>query len=146
MEIERKFLVKEMPFLDDCEKSEIVQGYISLTPETRIRKRDNQYYLTIKGEGDVVREETEKEVTEKEGKELFSQVESKLIEKTRYLINIGKYIAELDIYKNHLEGLVVVEVEFETEADANNFVPPLWFGEDISKNKEYRNKVLAYKS
>lgn len=146
MEIERKFLVKEMPCLDGCEKSEIVQGYISLTPETRIRKRDNKYYLTIKGEGDVVREETEKEVTEKEGKELFSRVGSKLIEKTRYLINIGKYIAELDIYKSHLEGLVVVEVEFETEADANNFVPPLWFGEDISKNKEYRNKVLAYKS
>lgn len=146
MEIERKFLVKEMPCLDGCEKSEIVQGYISFTPETRIRKRDNKYYLTIKGEGDVVREETEKEVTEKEGKELFSQVESKLIEKTRYLINIGKYIAELDIYKSHLEGLVVVEVEFETEADANNFAPPLWFGEDISKNKEYRNKVLAYKS
>lgn len=146
MEIERKFLVKEMPCLDGCEKSEIVQGYISLTPETRVRKRDNKYYLTIKGEGDVVREETEKEVSEKEGRELFSQVESRLIEKTRYLINIGKYIAELDIYKNHLEGLVVVEVEFETEADANNFVPPLWFGEDISKNKEYRNKVLAYKS
>ena len=146
MEIERKFLVREMPHLEGCEKSEIVQGYISLTPETRIRKRDNKYYLTIKGEGDVVREETEKEVSEKEGKELFSQVESKLIEKTRYLINIGRYIAELDIYKNHLEGLVVVEVEFETEADANNFVPPLWFGEDISKNKEYRNKVLAYKS
>lgn len=146
MEIERKFLVREMPYLEGCEKSEIVQGYISLTPETRVRKRDNKYYLTIKGEGDVVREETEKEVSEKEGKELFSQVESKLIEKTRYLINIGKYIAELDIYKNHLEGLVVVEVEFETEADANNFVPPTWFGEDISKNKEYRNKVLAYKS
>lgn len=146
MEIERKFLVKEMPCLDGCEKSEIVQGYISLTPETRIRKRDNQYYLTIKGEGDVVREETEKEVTEKEGKELFSRVESKLIEKTRYLINIGKYIAELDIYKNHLEGLVVVEVEFETEQEAENFTPPTWFGEDISKNKEYRNKVLAYKS
>lgn len=146
MEIERKFLVKEMPCLDGCEKSEIVQGYISLTPETRIRKRDNQYYLTIKGEGDVVREETESVVSEKEGKELFSQVESKLIEKTRYLINIGKYIAELDIYKNHLEGLVVVEVEFETEQEAENFTPPTWFGEDISKNKEYRNKVLAYKS
>lgn len=146
MEIERKFLVKEMPCLDGCEKSEIVQGYISFTPETRIRKRDNKYYLTIKGEGDVVREETEKEVSEKEGKELFSQVESKLIEKTRYLVNIGNYTAELDIYKSHLKGLVVVEVEFETEADANNFVPPLWFGEDISKNKEYRNKVLAYKS
>ncbi|MBQ7761071.1 MAG: CYTH domain-containing protein [Clostridia bacterium] len=146
MEIERKFLVKEIPCLDGCEKSEIVQGYISLTPETRIRKRDNQYYLTVKGEGDVVREETEKLVSEKEGKELFSKVESALIEKTRYLINIGSYIAELDIYKNRLQGLIVVEVEFETEADANSFVPPDWFGEDISKNKEYRNKVLAYKS
>jgi CYTH domain-containing protein len=123
-----------------------VQGYISLNPETRIRKRDNQYYLTIKGEGDIVREEIERVVSENEGKELFSRVESKLIEKTRYLICIGKYIAELDIYKKHLEGLVVVEVEFETEEEAEKFNPPTWFGEDISKNKEYRNKVLAYKS
>ncbi len=146
MEIERKFLVKEMPSLTDCEKSEIVQGYISLTPETRIRKRDNRYYLTVKGEGDVVREETEREVSEKEGKELFARVESALIEKTRYLINIGSYVAELDVYKNRLKGLLVVEVEFETEEEADSFVPPNWFGKDVSKNKEYRNKVLAYKS
>ena len=143
MEIERKFLVKEMPCLDGCEKSEIVQGYISLTPETRVRKRDNKYYLTIKGEGDVVREETEKEVSEKEGRALFSRVESKLIEKTRYLVNIGNYTAELDIYKSHLKGLVVVEVEFETEEEALAFTPPDFLGREVTCDKRYKNKNLA---
>ena len=146
MEIERKFLVKEIPDLTQAKCYEIVQGYLSPNPETRVRKRDNEYFLTIKGVGDVVREEKETKISEKEGKELFSKVESLLVEKTRYLISIGKYTAELDIYKNRLKGLVVVEVEFETVSDAENFVPPKWFGEDISKNKEYRNKVLAYKS
>ncbi|MBQ7906459.1 MAG: adenylate cyclase [Clostridia bacterium] len=145
MEIERKFLVKSLPDLKNVPAFHIVQGYISLEPETRIRKRDDKYFLTIKGEGDVVRSEEEKEVSEKEGKRLFAQVKSYLVKKKRYLINIGKHTAELDIYEDRLKGLTVVEVEFDSLSEAEYFVPPEWFGEDISKNKEYRNKVLAFK-
>ncbi len=145
MEIERKFLVEQIPDLTGIRHSKIVQGYISFSPETRIRKKDDTYYLTKKGEGMVAREEIEIEVSKKEADAYFERVISNLIEKTRYYIPLGKLTAELDIYEGKFKGLVVVEVEFESLDDANAFVPPLWFGEDISNNIEYRNKILATK-
>ena len=146
MEIERKFLVNQIPSLNGYEKSNITQGYISFSPEVRIRKRDNKYYLTKKGEGMIARTEDEAEVSSIEGEKYFSQVISNLIEKTRYIIPLDSgYIAELDIYQGIFKGLVVVEVEFETLKQAQDFTPPEWFGEDISENIEYRNKILATK-
>ena len=59
MEIERKFLVKELPSLDGVKSSEIMQGYVSTLPEIRVRKLDDKYYRTEKDEGTVVREEHE---------------------------------------------------------------------------------------
>ena len=93
----------------------------------------------------IVREEIEIEVSCKEGQEYFSKVISKLIKKTRYYIPYGKYTIELDIYEGELEGLIVAEVEFETEREAGEFLPPDWFCEDISEKIEYRNKILAIK-
>ncbi len=145
MEIERKFLVKNIPELKGLKSSEIVQGYVSISPEIRIRKKDDKYFITKKGEGTICREEVECEVTKEVGEEYFSKVISNLVEKTRYYINIGKNIAELDIYKGIFDGFVVVEVEFNSLEESNSFTPPSWFGEDISENMEYRNRVIAMK-
>lgn len=145
MEIERKFLVKELPDLSGVKSSEIMQGYVSVLPEVRVRKLDGKYYRTEKDEGTVVREEREWEITKDEAEKLFSEVKTNVIEKTRYYLPYGKYTIELDIYKGKFEGLVVVEIEFPTLNEANAFIPPDWFGEDISEKKEYRNKILALK-
>lgn len=145
MEIERKFLVKELPDLSGVKSSEIMQGYISILPEVRVRKLDNKYYRTEKGEGMVAREEREWEITTEEAEKMLSEVKTNLIEKTRYYLPYGDYTIELDIYKGKFDGLVVCEIEFSTIEDANAFVPPTWFGEDISEKKEYRNKILAQK-
>ena len=145
MEIERKFLVKELPDLSGAKSSEIMQGYVSISPEVRVRKLDNKYYRTEKGEGMVVREEREWEITMSEGEELFANIQTNVIEKTRYYLPCGKYTAEIDIYKGKFSGLTVVEIEFPTLLEANAFTPPAWFGEDISEKKEYRNKNLAQK-
>ena len=145
MEIERKFLVKELPNLSGAKSSEIMQGYVSISPEVRVRKLDDKYYRTEKGEGTVVREEREWEISSKEGEALFASVQTNVIEKTRYYLPCGKYTAELDIYKGKFSGLCVVEIEFPTLDEANAFVPPVWFGEDVSEKKEYRNKNLAQK-
>ena len=145
MEIERKFLVKELPDLSGVKSSEIMQGYISILPEVRVRKLDNKYYRTEKGEGMVVREEREWEISKEEAEKMLSEVKTNLIEKTRYYLPYGDYTIELDIYKGKFDGLVVCEIEFSTIEDANAFVPPTWFGEDISEKKEYRNKNLAQK-
>ncbi len=143
MEIERKFLVKALPNLEGVECSEIKQGYFSITPEKRVRQKDNKFFLTEKGKGDMVREEREWEIDEKTAKEYFAKSQTYIIEKKRYFIPYGKYTVELDIYGGKHQGLVVAEVEFETEAEALDFAPPQWFGEDITRDKSYKNMVLA---
>ena len=143
MEIERKFLVKNLPDLTGVKYSEIKQGYFSIVPEKRVRQKDGQFFLTEKGEGDMVREEKEWEIDEKTAREYFSKSQTYIIEKKRYFIPFGKYTVELDVYEGKHGGLVVAEVEFESEAEALAFVPPSWFGEDITRDKSYKNMVLA---
>ena len=146
MEIERKFLVGELPQLDGYSHSEIVQGYVSFSPEIRVRKLDDKYYRTEKGEGMIIREENEWEIDKETAEKMFKEVKTNLIEKTRYYIPYNKYVIELDIYKGIFKGLIVAEVEFESMEEAQAFTPPDWFIEDISEKREYRNKILALKS
>lgn len=146
MEIERKFLVGELPQLDGYLHSEIVQGYVSFSPEIRVRQLDDKYYRTEKGEGMIIREENEWEISKSEAEKLFKEVKTNLIEKTRYYIPYNNYTIELDIYKGKFKGLIVAEVEFDSLDEANAFVPPDWFIEDISEKREYRNKILALKT
>ena len=143
MEIERKFLVKELPDLNGVEHSEIKQGYFSIIPEKRVRKMGNRYFLTEKGEGDMVRTEIETEIDEKTALELFNSSKTYIIEKTRYYLPHGKYTIELDIYGGKHKGLIVAEVEFPSEREALDFEPPKWFGTDITRDKSYKNMVLA---
>lgn len=143
MEIERKFLVKCLPNLEDVKYSEIKQGYFSITPEKRVRQIDNRYYITEKGEGDMVREEKEWEIDKKEAEALFAMSKTYIIEKRRYYLPYGEYTIELDIYGGKHQGLIVAEVEFESEKSALDFTPPAWFSKDITKDKSYKNMVLA---
>ena len=146
MEIERKFLVGALPNLEGVLHSEIKQGYVSFSPEIRVRQLDDKYYRTEKGEGMIQREENEWEIDKETAEKMFNEVKTNLIEKTRYYIPYGKYIIELDIYKGIFKGLVVAEVEFESLEEAHEFTPPEWFLEDISEKREYRNKILALKN
>ena len=146
MEIERKFLVGVLPDLNGVKSSEIVQGYVSFSPEIRVRRLDDKYYRTEKGEGMVMREENEWEILKEEAEKMFKEVKTNLIEKTRYYIPYNKYVIELDIYKGIFKGLIVAEVEFETLDEAEKFTPPEWLIEDISEKREYRNKILALKN
>ena len=143
MEIERKFLIKSLPSLEGVKHSQIKQGYFSIKPEGRVRKKDDEYYVTEKGEGDLVREEKEYRIDEKSANVLFEMSKTYIIEKTRYYIPFGDYTIELDVYEGRHEGLVVAEVEFPSEQAALDFVPPQWFGQDITYDKSYKNMMLA---
>ena len=143
MEIERKFLVSHLPDLKGVKYDEIKQGYFSITPEKRVRKKGEVYILTEKGEGDLIREEKEEIISAEYGEELFKASKTYIIEKTRYYIPYGEYTVELDIYRGKHKGLVVAEVEFPSVEEATGFVPPSWFGEDITKDKSYKNMMLA---
>ena len=144
MEIERKFLIEKIPFaLDEYKCDKIKQGYFSISPEKRVRKRGDVYILTEKGEGDLIREEKERIIDKEMGEELFAMSKTYIIEKTRYYIPYDSYTIELDIYEGRHKGLTVAEVEFESERQALDFVPPAWFGEDITRDKSYKNMMLA---
>lgn len=143
-EIERKFLVKELPDLEEMDYSDILQGYISISPEIRIRRDGEMFYITKKGDGLLVREEKEEEISATVFEILEPLVVGNLISKRRYRIPIStSLIAELDIYHSQLEGLTTVEVEFPTEEAASNFLKPSWFGEEITFDKRFKNKSLS---
>ncbi|WP_317367523.1 CYTH domain-containing protein [uncultured Tyzzerella sp.] len=144
IEIEKKFLVKYIPNLKDCKSSYIKQGYISTNPVLRIRQKDEKYIFTFKGKGDILRKEIEIDLSKEEFDNLWLKIEGEPIIKTRYFIPLKEgLIAELDIYDGNLKGFKNVEVEFDSIEEANSFVPPDWFGEDITKNIKYTNAYLS---
>lgn len=144
-EIERKFLTKEIPFaLSEFPMHQISQSYLHLSPTIRIRQMDTQFFLTIKGKGLLSREEFELEISQEEYRELQKKAETPAVEKKRYFIPVEEeLIAEVDIYEGVLTGLMTTEVEFSTEEKAKNFVPPHWFGKDVTADKRYKNTSLA---
>ncbi len=154
MEIERKFqIVRKPENLGQYRKKEIEQGYLCTNPVVRIRKSNEEYYLTYKSRlnmtGDSeniasICEEVELVLSEKAYLHLREKVDNRMITKTRYLIPIeGNYTAELDEFHGCLEGLIFVEVEFPDKEKATAFHPPDWFGKDVSFDKRYKNNHLA---
>ena len=143
MEIERKFLVESVPNLEEFKKQEIVQGYISFAPEIRIRKEDNNFSLTSKGDGHLTREERETQISKDIYEILFPLIRGNLIEKTRCLVPLPNNTGQLDIYHGKLNGLITIEVEFATEEQATKFDIPPWFDKEVTYDKRYKNKNLA---
>ena len=148
MEIERKFLVNNPPDnLEDCEKIEISQAYVSTVPTIRVRQSGEEFFLTVKSQpqaGKYGVEEFEMELSHTEYETLLAKTEDTILTKTRYKIPLcGRLTAELDIYHGPLNGLLTVEVEFDTEEEAQSFEPPPWFGEEISFDYRYRNSQLS---
>ena len=145
MEIERKFLVKTLPEgLDSYKCKHIEQGYLNTNPDVRIRKSDEDYILTYKGDGMLCREEYNLPLTKEAYEHLKAKIDGTLIQKRRYLIPLAdRLMAELDIFEGKLAPLQLVEVEFETKEDAERFTPPVWFGEDVTFDKNYKNNSLC---
>lgn len=145
MEIERKYLIKEPPQnLEQYPFRQIEQGYLNIEPVVRIRRSDDSYTLTYKGKGLMVREEHNLPLNKAAYLHLRSKIDGILIEKRRYLIPYGeKYTIELDIFLGALSPLMLAEVEFETEAEAEAFLPPDWFAEDVTFSTDYHNSFLS---
>lgn len=145
MEIERKYLIPSLPErLEQYESKEIEQGYLCTDPVVRIRRSNDSYILTYKGEGLMVREEYNLPLTKEGYAHLREKVDGILITKTRYMIPFtGGLTIELDIFSGELSGLLLAEVEFQSEEEANRFIPPEWFGEDVTFSTKYHNSTLS---
>ncbi len=149
IEIERKFLVKDMSFTKMASTSfNIKQAYLSSVPErtVRIRTKDDKGFITIKGkssEDGTSRYEWEKEIPLEEATSLMEVAEPLAIEKTRYIVPFEGKKFEVDIFHKHHNGLILAEIEL-TAAD-ESFTKPNWLGEEVTGKKEYYNAFLKDK-
>ena len=144
MEIERKYLIKELPEnIDKYDSNHIVQGYISTDPAVRIRKKDNRHILTIKSSGLLARHEYERDIPYEDFLELSEMVKGNLIKKRRYKIPYGSFLIELDVFEELFEGLIFAEVEFLDIEQAKNFEAPGYFFKEVTEDPKYQNASLS---
>lgn len=150
IEIERKFLVKSDNYKKQAyAKSRIVQGFLNTNPERTVRVRINgeNGFLTVKGKSNekgTTRFEWEKNISIEEAEALLKICEPGTIEKVRYEVKIGKHIFEVDEFSGANEGLIIAEVELESEDEF--FEQPDWLGEEVTGQTQYYNSQLSKRS
>lgn len=144
MEIERKYKISQLPSnLEAYHSKKLSQGYIYTHPAIRIRQSNDDYFLTVKGDGLLSREEFELPINEQVYNDLQKKIEGLMIYKTRYLIPYQQWTIELDCFHHEYEGLYIAEVEFSTIEESNVFCPPSWFGADVTGDRIYQNSQMS---
>jgi adenylate cyclase len=143
-EIERKFRVREVPQALG-EGSRLRQAYLAIDGDIEVRVRDQggAQVLTVKAGRGVRRAEVEVQIGSTEFDELLALEPDRRIDKTRHRVAVDSHVAEVDVYAGALQGLVVVEVEFASRQEAEAFVPPPWFGEELTDDPRWSNAALA---
>lgn len=145
-EIEHKYLVCDNSFETQASKIiEIKQGYICRSKKhtVRVRIQDNEAFINIKGEtiGDT-RAEFEYAIPVTDACILISTIcDSPIIEKSRYIVEYHGNIWEIDVFKGHLEGLIVAEIEIPS-SDYNYDVPS-FIGKNVTGDCRYYNANLV---
>ncbi|MBQ7513194.1 MAG: CYTH domain-containing protein [Prevotella sp.] len=146
-EIERKFLVLDDSYKHEAfSSSHIQQGYICSQKgrTVRIRIRDDQGYVTIKGpsvNGGLARSEFEYEIPLDDALQLMNLCEPGQIDKTRWLVKSGSHTFEVDEFHGANEGLVMAEVELQTEQDEP--IIPHFIGKEVTGDRRYYNSMLS---
>ena len=170
MEIERKYLIENIPLnLADYPCLLIEQGYLNTKPVVRVRRQNDDYYLTYKSSGMMAREEYNLPLDKEAYEHLIAKADGIVITKKRYLIPLldaweamtvnenpdardtspnnvvinSSLTVELDIFEGTYAGLQIAEVEFSSTEEANAFTPPSWFGEDVTFSTKYHNSRLS---
>jgi adenylate cyclase len=146
-EIERKFLVKELPpGLDRFQSYPIAQGYLASETggrHVRLRKRGKTASLTFKVGRGTSREEREIKLGPKQFAALWPATAGRRLRKFRYYIPWKNIIIEIDIYRGKNKGLIVAEVEFQNQTACRKFKAPSWFGAEVTGVRRYSNVRLA---
>lgn len=145
MEIERKFLIHSLPVdLNKYQSRRIEQAYLCTEPVVRIRRQDDDYILTYKSTGMMAREEYNLALTREAYLHLKEKADGIVLSKTRYLLPLDNgLMIELDVFDAPYETLYLAEVEFSSVNEANSFVAPDWFGEDVTYSGKFHNSYLS---
>ncbi len=147
LEIERKFIVVGEFKSQAISSTHIAQGYIASGNgrTVRVRIRGDKGYLTIKGPSDkagLARFEWEKEIPMDEAKALMGICEPGIIEKTRWLVpsEDGRHTWEVDVFEGDNEGLIMAEIELESETD--DFKKPDFIGKEVTGDRRFYNSHM----
>lgn len=146
-EIERKFLVKSEAFkIEASTSTSISQGFLNADKArtVRVRLTDDKAFLTIKGEtsrSGMSRLEWETEIPVEDAKTLLTLCEPGVIEKRRYYIQQGEHTFEVDEFYGENQGLIIAEVELQTEQDV--IQRPDWLGSEVTGEVKYYNAMLS---
>lgn len=144
LEIERKFLVDTSKWIPTKRGTKIIQAYLGLfpSPTIRIRIAGNKAFLTIKGTSRTIsRPEFEYEVPVEDAKELMKLAISNPVEKTRYRVQHEGSLWEVDVFKGKNKGLVMAEIELESENQY--FSRPNWLLQEVSDDGRFYNSYLS---
>ena len=114
------------------------------TIEVRLRQKGDACFMTLKSGAGLQRSEYEIMIDRSQFDVLWPATDGRRVEKTRYPGRLGdQRVFELDVFSGVLAPLTLVEVEFTAVEAAAEFVPPAWFGMDVTDNKCFKNKSLA---
>ena len=147
IEIERKFLITSQDFKKEAfTQNRITQGYLSSVPErtVRVRVKADRAFMTVKGASNasgLSRFEWEKEITLEDANQLLLLCEKGVIDKTRFEVKKGKHIYEIDEFYGENEGLIMAEIELNSENE--NFEKPSWLGQEVTSDNRYYNSYLS---
>lgn len=153
IELELTYLAKEIP--DDLKNSEskkIIDLYIENGTghaDLRIRKNGDKYEITrkrpVKDGDSSIQEEQTIPINEEEFN-VFLTANSKKVEKKRYYYKYEDKTAEFDFFEDNLDGLVLVDFEFETEEEKIKFEMPNFCLKDITQEEFTAGGMLAGKN
>lgn len=142
-EIERKFLVRDTGFLEGATGIPLRQGYLSTRADAtvRVRIQGERAWLTIKGKSHgATRSEYEYEIPVSDARAMLEEMCPARIEKTRYYLDVPPHTWEVDLFEGDNAGLVVAEIELESEDE--DFIRPDWLGEEVTGDPRYYNSRL----
>ena len=145
MEIERKFLIHKLPDNLNAYPFQLLeQAYLCTDPVVRVRRSDDIYTLTYKSKGLMSREEYNLPLTAESYEHLKKKADGNIIRKKRFRIPLPDELTiELDLFDTPFEELILAEVELTSEEQAHSFLPPDWFGEEVTWSTEYHNSTLS---
>ena len=148
MEIERKFVIFEKPDLADAAAVDhLEQAYISTSPVIRVRRKNQSFFLTVKSEGLLAREEYEFPISEESYRHLLKKKDGIIIEKDRCNIPCSPGLTiELDLFFSPYQGFMMAEVEFPDLETASSFNPPDWFGPEVTEDPRFQNSSLCLRT
>jgi len=147
LEIERKFLVISDSYKHEAfSQKRIIQGYLNSDPErtVRVRIKEDKAFMTVKGISNATgmsRFEWEKEIPVDEAEKLLLLCEKGVIDKSRFEVKSGTHTYEVDEFYGENEGLVMAEIELQSETEY--FEKPNWLGKEVTNDKRYYNSYIS---